>query len=301
MYGPGVGADRAHGPPARAGPIAAGRRGTRRAIVRIRGGLAPGGEWAEGGARAHRPAGRRSRSMSARGGSQQRNRQRDGIKPSGPRARPRRGDGANEEPIGSADRGGRPGGGGHRGRRSSSRRTRSAASAATVWQISPGTPSSSPRGIGMGDGAEGHRGGRAVDRPRGDKPQEPGGREVAGSGVSPWIAMATRRIRVSGPDRSPVPALTSLLPSRRRMRPESIRDRRIISGIRRLARPARPDPGIFALMILNAPAFIRWFADGFTPFWTRPTSAARRGRAIGRIGERTVVDPSDPGWAGGRL
>ena len=204
--------------PARSRPVAAAGR---RAIVRMRGVVPRAGNGPRTAHRARRPSsdpvmtsGRRiSAEEPAEGWDQAIGPPQDGA----------RRDGMSGEPIGSADRAGRPGGtgrkAGHRRRGGRSGASRPDASE----QTSPGTPSWSPRGIGIGAGAA--AGGPGVGQSRAHEPQAASeDARFEQSGVSPWIAIATRRIQYPARvDRLSMP-ITTVPPSRRKDAP------RILSG-----------------------------------------------------------------------
>ena len=124
-------------------------------------------------------------------------------------AGPGPGKGASEEPIGSADRGGRRretewrAGDRRRGERAGADTT------ASAWQITPAEPASSlsRSGVGIEDepspAAKPSTDGEATIR------KSQGEARLAESGVRPWIAMASKTIRYPAQiDRLATPAIT---------------------------------------------------------------------------------------------
>jgi hypothetical protein len=166
---------------------------------------------------------------------------------------------------------------GTRRRMPSSSRTRSAFSDATARQNSPGTrSSSSPRsGGGIEDASPRWAMPSAETADTSRKSKEDA--RLPSSGVSPWTAIATRSTQYPARVNRPSLRVTSVKPSRRKMAPRILSGSGVLSPQSafwrdRLAR----NPGVFALMILNAGAHQKRSSSPSAPGRREPSFAEDR-------------------------
>lgn len=140
------------------------------------------------------------------------------------------------------------------GRLPESKRTRSAAPALASEPISPGSSWLSPRGIGVDEGAERPYAGHESANPAVTSRKSHEEARFEQSGVSPWIAIATRRIQDPARIDCLSRPVTFALPSRSRNASRILPGPGVLSPHSAIWRgQLARNPGAFSLMIVNVP------------------------------------------------